>query len=125
MRTVITAVSYFIFLTASAYAQESPMTCRLQPKNGLMTIYCDIRENGTIIDDIVLNRGNCKSPKQVHEEMKIQWQRMGMGGLSSMLDIFGKKFQFGDSFEAYSTQCNNILEYSITANGRAWTWKTR
>ena len=37
---------------------------------------------------------------------------------------FGKKLNFGDQFEVLAGDCN-ILEYTITANAFAWTWKTR
>lgn len=140
----------FVMLIASfsnASAQQSPLSCGVQQKDincvGLNSrtcqpiyqpfIFCDVTENNTKISDVVLNRGNCKSPKKQIEEQLAASKRLMQSepqnaGIIKMLltpdDPFAKTYNFGNRVEFSAAGCN-LLEYTISVNGRDLTWKTR
>jgi hypothetical protein len=85
----------------------------------LIAIWCDVLENEIFLEDISLNRGNCKSPKE-----HIQWI-LNSGGKDPQNNSyypFDKKYIFGDKFWIHIFSCKT-LEYSIRVNGSWWTWK--
>lgn len=125
MRALILTAALFTLIAESAFAQGSPLSCKKVFNNHMLPISCNITENNTLIQDIVFNRGNCTSPKQNAETImrNPDFKRYaGNRDLVAELPI-GKSFKFGDSFDLLVPIDCNLLEYSITANGKVWTWK--
>ena len=140
-----------LFLSIDGKAAEGPLSCSYGLPQTISLISCDILENGVQIQEITLNRGNCPSGSAIVKDLKAfldseptneidrirrellqrygedeRFQEHGGG----MMKTFTKTYQYGDKM-TFSTNivgkqyCGNLLEYTITVNGRNFTWKTR
>jgi hypothetical protein len=133
MRALILTAALFTLIAESAFAQGSPLSCQRSGPKKLELITCDVTDNKTAITDFVLNRGNCKSVKQYAEERTLARQKPffkfdlddARWQFLIVTHPIGKTYNFGDRFEVLVPDDCNLLEYSITANGTVWTWKTR
>jgi hypothetical protein len=114
-------------LTSAASAVENnPLKCILNTDR--QVIECDVVADSVNVTDAVLNRGNCQSPAQIlSAKIKVlkKAYRNDANKVNNELSkyIFSGKHSFGDHFVIVCEGCN-VLEYTITANGKTWTWKT-
>jgi hypothetical protein len=114
-------------LTSAASAVENnPLKCILNTDK--QVIECDVVADSVNVTDVVLNRGNCQSPAQIlSAKLKVlkKAYHNDANKVSNELSqyVFSGKHRFGDHFVIVCEGCN-VLEYTITANGKRWTWKT-
>ena len=120
----IAAITSFInwVVPFTAVAQESPLTCGLGMNYFIVVIKCDVHANNVKVEDAIVNRGNCEVLEKDPEYLSEMIRQSRIFGKNFI--VLGTSYKFGDKFEI-DIECNNTLEYSITANGRSWTWKTR
>ena len=120
------AIAFCQFSSTVAFAQESPIRecTRGRSSGGAGELLCTIVENGTVITDIILNRGACLSAKQ-YEARLIEGMRMIGGGnkLPSALQSLDKPYKFGEKASIPFDQSCNIIEANLITNKGSWTFK--
>lgn len=52
-------------------------------------------------------------------------ERAGIIALLKVAQDPRGEYQFGDALAFVANNCANLLEYTLTVNGREWTWRTR
>lgn len=100
-------------------AKRSPVKCEVKYE-ALNAIWCDVFEDGLSLEDISVNRGNCRSPK---ERILSLLKFNGQDPQTSPYYPFDKKYNFGNRFWIDIGGCRP-LEYSLKLNGNWWTWST-
>ena len=127
--TIMLFISFCIacLLTSVASAVENnPLKCILNTDR--QVIECDVVADSVNVTDVVINRGKCQSPAQILSE-KIKVLKRAYHNDTNKVNnelykyIFSGKHSFGDRFVIVCEGCN-VLEYTITADGKRWTWKT-
>lgn len=64
--SVVSACAAALVCSAgTAMAEDSPITCSTLVENGVLSISCDVREDGVVLSDIALNRGRCDIPRKL------------------------------------------------------------
>jgi uncharacterized protein len=127
---------------------QSPIRCGTQNNRGTIVIFCNIMENNVNITEIIVNRGNCRSASQIAAELAIAAQQNSRFSCNRQYDpecgpdgyktIRGagaffalgapdprKTWRFGERMTFTALLCPNVLEYTVHANGRQWTWTTQ
>ena len=104
---------------ATAHAQGSGLTCELRAP----TISCSVRTDILRVESISVNRGRCA------DMLVIGGDKLFAGGnarnfnpTAAPLGPFEVKF--GDLVMITAVPCN-IIEWTIGAGGRQWTWTVR
>ena len=116
-----------------ASAQQSPFrNCDKVAKSALdvPALVCTVVENGTIIKDMDLNRGNCANIKKLILEAKTnyKWNDSQYNGIIEQYG-YNKEFKFGENAILYtqlrgsSAPVCNVIEANISTNKGNWIFK--
>lgn len=140
-------------IIADAHAQQAPFGGCKRPPPFEDWVECDVLENNFRINNIILNRGNCKSPIQDQNELIDDMEKVVQGRTPSdpiRTDVWFKGcvfrlgndnkrlcyeetkkqmlreriFQFGDRFTFLVRGCN-LLESTFETNKGDWTMRWR
>ena len=95
-------------------AQGSPLRCAYSKDQYGTWINCDSLEQGLVITDVILNRGNCESSYSSAKRNNIPF----------LLDHFNKPKNFGEKL-LFSVVCPNLIEYTVKSNKGDFTWQVR
>ena len=101
MRALIYTMALFTLMIGGAFAQGSPLSCRIAISLGTPMILCNVTENNIVIQDIVLNRGNCRSPKEWAEHFGVEYP-------------VGKSFKFGDRISIKTGKVDESADLSVS-----------
>lgn len=127
-------------LAVNSYAVDAP-SVKVKTDEEAYNIEIRSMDNGTIINNVVVNRGNCEiyNPATkaallvAMKEADPNWfinSQLGTIDIDRVLDKLGKptfpteKIPFGETWTALAN-CDTILEVKVTFNGKTHTYKLK
>jgi hypothetical protein len=88
-------------------ANDGPLQCEVKKIDmgfsKIPVVLCSVIADQIKIEDIILNRGNCK--------------------VEALTANYGAVLEFGQTFDFATDGTCNLLEFAVVANGEKWTFK--
>jgi hypothetical protein len=107
-----------------AYAVQGPLKCKYE-----VDIHCDVVDKRIFVNSVTLNPGNCEDPielankpNKIRDDFIVKHPEQSQFASPFIKDYRGEHV-FGDRLEIkVQSQCN-LLEFTVTVDGKPYTWR--